>query len=175
MNVKPGTPFIYFAIVAPLVVTGAIAFDPLAGTPFDISAQLVTIIIVSIQLDFLIIAGFLNSFFDRIPVWLQWLNPILILCHFCILAGGVALNRGKSKLGSRLVASACAVIIMFVAFGYFVPIAAQDTGWADFPDVRHRTVTFDLIAPMFYLVSVLVAMYRATYLLGANRSPSGVQ
>lgn len=175
MNLKPGTPFIYFAIVAPLAVTAVIELIPRTGIPFDFSTQLASIFVVSIHLDFLIIPIFLNSFFDQIPIWPDWLNPILILCHFCILAGGVALNRGRSILGSRLIILACAVIIMFVALGYLIAFGTQEMARADIPDDRDWTVTFGLAAPLFYLIPVLVAIYRATYLLGANRSPTGVR
>ncbi len=166
MNAKPGTPFIVFAIIAPLVVAGVVVLVPHTGTPFDIGSQLLTI-----SFNF----GTSDWLPGSIPNWLQWLNPILILCHVGILAGGVAINRGNSESGSLLIIPACAAIIMFVALGYFVAMAMQESHRWDLPDDRDWMVTFGLIAPMFYLISVLVALIRAMYLHGAHRSPTGVR
>lgn len=156
MNAKPGTPFIYYAIIASFIMAGLAALFPLLAFPFSLLP-------ISIALSFVVdISVFGLSQLDVKHASMSAPSPVLVVGHACFLAGGWCFNKGNRALGFRLLGYVSAALIL-----YMIPVYPMAV-FSSLLVGGNRTVTIlSVLAPAIYMGS-LVAVLATTVRIGDN-------
>lgn len=152
MNPNPGTPFIYYAIVASFVMAGLAALFPLLAIPFSL---LPVSIVLGLDVDYPDLG---LSRLDIVHASMAVPSPFLLAGHALLWFGGRCFNNGRYEPGCRHLTNAGIFMLLYMALAYLFAAGA----W--FVSGGNRTIIIaGLLVSALYvgsLVAVLAAAIR---------------